>query len=329
MCLFVPSSETVKVYIMKRIITIVMLTAGLLQGFSQEVSADDRSPQRQVADTNDNVRVAIGKDLFILEDTQEATNLRVGDRGIKVLESLEGGSPKVEFEYYGKNETFCEDEEKQESAEKRRKQFRGHWSGIEVGFNNYTFDNKTLTLPADISYMALHSGKSRNLNLNFGQLSIGLARHVGFVTGLGVTWNNYRFDGNNNIQKGTDGRIEMLDPGEPLKKSKLSTFYLRVPLLLEFQIPTDHRRLNLSAGPIGALKLGSYSSMVFENDDKVKSDDDFNLNLLRYGVTARIGYENFNFYGTYYFTPMFKTGLGPAGNDLFPVEIGFAFTIDD
>jgi len=329
MCLFVPSSETVKVYIMKRIITIVMLTAGLIQGFSQEVSAEEKRLQKQVADTNDNVKVAIGKDLFVIEDTQEATNLRVGDRGVKILESLEGERPKVEFEYYGKNESVFDEEDNKESAERRRKQFRGHWSGIEVGFNNLTFDNKTLTLPSDINYMTLHSGKSRNLNLNFGQLSIGLSRHVGFVTGLGVAWNNYRFDGNNNIQKGTLGIIEILDPGENLKKSKLSTFYLRVPLLLEFQIPTDHSRLNLSAGPVGALKLGSYSSMVFENDDKVKSDDDFNLNLLRYGVTARIGYENFNIYGTYYFTPMFKTGMGPGGYDLFPVEIGFAFTIDD
>ena len=69
--------------------------------------------------------------------------------------------------------------------------------------------------------------------------------------------------------------------------------------------------------------------MVFEDDDKVKSDDDFNLNMLRYGATARIGYENFNIYGTYYFTPLFKTDMGPGGIDLFPFEIGIAFTIDD
>jgi len=309
-----------------------MLAAGLLPGFSQEISAEDKSPQKQVADTNDNARVAIGKDLFVIENNQEATNLRVGDRGVKILESLEGSGSKVEFEYYGKNDAVCDEQEKEESPAKKRSKFKGHWAGLEVGFNNYTFDNKTLTLPSDIDYMALHSGKSRNLNFNFGQLSIGLARHVGFVTGLGIGWNNYRFDGNNNIQKAADGTIEILDPGEVLKKSKLGTFYVKLPFLLEFQIPTDHKRLNISAGPIGAVKLGSYSSMVFEDDDKIKSDDDFNLNLLRYGVTARIGYENFNFYGTYYFTPMFKTGLGPEGPgsvDLFPFEIGIAFTIDD
>ena len=317
---------------MKRIIAIVMLAAGLIPGFSQEVSAEDKSPQKQVADTNDNARVAIGKDLFVIENNQEATNLRVGDRGVKILESLEGSGSKVEFEYYGKDKAVFDEQEKEESPAKKRSKFKGHWAGIELGLNNYTFDNKTITLPSDIDYMALHSGKSRNLNLNFGQLSIGLSRHVGFVTGLGLGWNNYRFDGNNNIQK-IDGTIDILEPvlgpGESLKKSKLSTLYLKIPFLLEFQIPTDHKRLNISAGAVGAVKLGSYSVMVFADDHKVKSDGDFNLNLFRYGATARIGYENFNFYGTYYFTPMFKTDMGPGGVDLFPFEIGIAFTIDD
>jgi hypothetical protein len=205
---------------------------------------------------------------------------------------------------------------------------------LELGLNNYVTGNYDLTLPDEINYMSIHSSKSRNINLNLGQLSIGLGRHIGFVTGLGIGWNNYRFNGDNNIIKNVDGDIAELErevyyPDQVLKKSKLSTFFLKVPFLLEFQIPTDHDRLNISAGPIGAVKLGSYSVMVFENDDKVKSNDDFNLNLLRYGVTARIGYENFNVYGTYYFTPLFKTNMGPGGIDLFPFEIGIAFTIDD
>jgi hypothetical protein len=67
--------------------------------------------------------------------------------------------------------------------------------------------------------------------------------------------------------------------------------------------------------------------MEFENGDKVKSDGDFSLNMLRYGATARIGYENLEIYGTYYITPLFKHGKGPGGVDLFPFEIGLAFSI--
>jgi len=68
--------------------------------------------------------------------------------------------------------------------------------------------------------------------------------------------------------------------------------------------------------------------MVYEDGDKVKSDDDFSLNMLRYGATARVGFENINITGTYYLTPLFKTGKGPGGIDLYPFEIGLAFTID-
>jgi len=234
----------------------------------------------------------------------------------------------------GSDEPACDEDEKQDSPARKRSHFKGHWGGFEIGLNNYFTDNYDFTIPTEIKYMSLHSGKSRNFNLNFGQLSIGLARHLGFVTGLGIGWNNYMFAGDNNIIKNADGDIVELErenyyPDQTLKKSKFSTFYLKLPVLFEVQIPTDHQRLNLSAGPIGALKLGSYSVMLFENDDKIKSDDDFNLNLFRYGVTARIGYENFNIYGTYYFTPLFKTNMGPGGVDLYPFEIGIAFTIDN
>lgn len=233
----------------------------------------------------------------------------------------------------------CDEDEKQDSPAKKRSHFKGHWGGIEIGLNNYVTDNYDLTIPTEINYMSLHSAKSRNVNLNFGQLSIGLSRHVGFVTGLGIGWNNYIFAGDNNIIKNADGNIIELErdiyyPDQTLNKSKFSTFYLKIPLLFEVQIPTDHQRLNISAGPVGALKLGSYSVMRFDNDDKIKSDDDFNLNLFRYGATARIGYENFNIYATYYFTPLFKANKGPGiaegiGNvDLFPFEIGIAFSID-
>lgn len=307
----------------------MMLAAGLLQCFSQEVSAEKKSQQKQVADTNENVKVVIGQDRLVVEGTQDATNIRIGDHGVKILESLEGTGSKVEFKNYGTDEAAFDQDEQKDSPAKKRTRFKGHWAGIELGLNNYLTEDHKFELPDAIDdYMTLNSSKSRNASLNFGQLSIGLARHVGFVTGLGLSWNNYMFDSDYNIMKDTDGNIVMRDPEDLLKKSKLTTLYLKVPLVLEFQIPTDHKRLNVSAGAIGAVKLASYTVMIFEDDHKVKSDGDFNLNLLRYGATARIGYENFTLYGTYYLTPLFKTGKGPGAVDLYPFEIGIAFTID-
>lgn len=219
-------------------------------------------------------------------------------------------------------------DDREEEHARSRMRFKGHWTGLELGFNNYVTSENSLSLPPAIDYMTLHSGKSSNFNLNFVQLSLGMSRHFGIVTGLGITWNNYRFDGNNNITKGANGMIVKLDPGDLLEKSKLATIFLDLPILLELQIPADDHHLNIAAGPIWALKLRSHSKMVFENEDVVKDNGDFSLNMLRYGATARIGYKNFQIYGTYYWTPLFETSKTPGGYNLYPCEIGLAFTFN-
>ena len=340
---FVIAAETFKSRSMKRTGIILLLTAFLLQGFSQGEASVKREPlpEKAVTDTNDLTRVIIGKELFVVEDDEEATNIKVGNRGITILESLEEGESRINFEKYEKEEENTieesngefeyyrdQDEDKEDERAPRRSHFRGHWSAFEAGLNNYLTSDNSLTLPGEIDYMTLHSSKSMNFNFNFSQISLGFTRHFGIVTGLGVRWNNYRFDGNNNIQKGVDGIIEMLVPGDILKKSKLSTVYLSLPLLLELQIPADYHRLNIAFGPIGAVKLYSVSKMVYEDGDKVTSDSDFSLNMLRYGATARIGFENFHLYGTYYLTPLFKPGKSPGGVELYPFEVGVAFTVN-
>ena len=220
-------------------------------------------------------------------------------------------------------------EEKESKHHRSGERFKGHWAGLEFGFNNYVTSQNTLDLPSDINYMSLNSGISNNFNLNFGQLSIGFTRHIGIVTGLGINWNNYKFDGNFNIQKLSDGTIDSISPAGKLKRTKLATIYMTLPVMLEFQVPVDHHHLNVAAGLIGAIKLGSHTRMQFENGPDIKKYSDYSLNLLRYGATARIGYQNFQIYGTYYATPLFQAGKGPGGYDLFPFEIGFACTFHD
>lgn len=309
----------------------VMLIAIWLQVSGQENRNETRSENRLAiaSDTNENTKVVIGKDMFSIEESKDAVKVRVGNRGLNILESLEG--PKIKFERYTRDDSSYQEDEKDREASraKFRSGFKGHWSGIEFGFNNYLTAGRSMVMPEDIYYMTLNSGKSNNFNLNIAQQSLGLARHAGIVTGLGINWNNYRFDGNNNIIKNNIGVIETDSINAQLEKSKFTTVYLNLPLMLEIQIPADNHHINLAGGFIGSLKIGSYTKMVFQNGDKVKSHGDLSLNLLRYGLTARMGYGNFQIYSTYYMTPLYKTGKGPGGYDLYPFEIGFAFTFKD
>jgi len=317
---------------MKRtgIILLLLMVVLRLSALEQVKEKGAENQTTVVCDSDSTAKVVIGDDLFKIENSKEAIRLKAGDRGINILESLEGGHPKVSFENYSrKKNDEGDDDDKENRWAARRQRFTGHWAGLELGFNNLMTANNSLTMPSDINYMTMHSGKSVNFNLNFAQLSIGVARHAGFVTGLGLNWNNYRFDGNFNIQKRADGTIDSLSPLGTLKKSKLATIYLTMPLLFEVQVPANHNRIHLAAGVIGAAKLGSHSRMVFEDGQDIKSYSDFSLNMLRYGATARIGYQNLHFYGTYYMTPLFKSGLGPGGYDLFPFEIGLSLTFPD
>jgi hypothetical protein len=317
-----------KKIVMKKIGISLLLTATLLFGLNQYISADIQSEpiENKSVNADLNTKVTIGPDLLSVEGNDSSLNLRVGNRGLNMLESLEG--PKVKFEKYSRKEERRQEENEQKEV-RHRTRFKGHWSGLELGFNNYLTSDRSLVLPTDIDYMSINSSKSINFNLNFTQLSLGLSQHIGFVTGLGVNFNNYRFNGNNNIQKGVNGEIEILDPESQLKKSKLATIYLNLPFLLEIQIPADNNHIHLAAGPIGAVRIGSHTKMVHEDGPTVKADGDFSLNMLRYGGTARVGFGSFQLYGTYYLTPLFQEGKSPENVDLYPFEIGIALTFND
>jgi hypothetical protein len=314
--------------IMKKIGIIISLIVLIILGSGQKLSAlyQDDKKQAQNENSDRNTKVSIGKNLFSVEEGDSTLNIRLGNRELRILESLEGA--KLNFEKIIPDEDWDQDKNEEHQA-RRANRFRGHWTGIEFGFNNYLAPDKGFSMPDNISYMTLHSSKSTNFNINFAQLNLGLSRHFGFVTGLGLNWNNYRFDGNNNIMKGINGVIEELDPGAELEKSKLATVYLTLPFILELQIPANSNHLDIAAGPIGAVKLGSHSKMVYEDGQKVKSNGDFSLNMLRCGATGRVGYGNFQIYGTYYMTPLFQSGKGPALANLYPFEIGIAFTFNN
>jgi hypothetical protein len=316
---------------MKKTGIIILLTAIIMYGFCLKVSADNQYSEKQgpAANKNESTKMTVGKDLPGISENDSSLNLKTGNKGLTILESLESmdGSTFSFNKCSHKNDYYNEDNENEHT--RKRSRFRGHWTGIEFGFNNYVTTDMNTVMPSDIYYMSLNSGKSSSFNLNFAQESFGFTRYIGLVTGLGINWNNYRFDNNNNIMKGENGVIEELRPDAQLEKSKLTTVYMTVPLIFEFHIPADHHHLNIGAGIIGAIKLGSHSKMVFEDGNKIKSFSDFNLSLLRYGPTVRIGYQNLQLYATYYETPLFKPGKSPGGYDLHPFEIGIALTFND
>ena len=338
---------------MKRNSILILAAALICQAFtlqSREITVIEKK-QIITEDTSDNVTIIIGNDLFRFDGNDSLVIIRMGDRGLNIQDSPDG--KKVDIEKYDTELRDLEESDKDRNREtysnsnknkdrewnqeweqqeryKGARNFRGHWAGLEAGFNNY-LHIEAMTLPEEISYMSLNTSRSNCFNLNFSQVNIGFSRHIGLVTGIGVNWNIYRFEGMNSITVGNDGTITALIPVEtvPLKKSKFNTLYLNFPLMFEVQIPAGYSRLNIAAGVIGGVKLNAWTKLVYDDGEKVRANGDYNLNLLRGGVTARIGYGNFMIYGSYYLTPWFQDLKGPNGYNLEPFEIGLAFTFND
>ncbi len=210
-----------------------------------------------------------------------------------------------------------------------RTRFSGNWSGLELGYNGYLMPDGSLDITGEAEFMRLNEGKSVNFNLNFCQIDIGITRHLGFVTGMGLHFSNYRFAGNNNITVSDEGNIVPSYPSDDInyEKTKLVTKYLTAPLFLELQIPTSsRRRVNVAAGVVGGLKVGDHTKVVYRQNgrQKLKDRGDFNLNRFRYGYTIRAGYGSLQLYGTRYETPLFRENRGP---ELYPYEAGISWTI--
>ncbi len=322
---------------MKKYIAPVIIILMICQSFT--VSSKDLGQTLCIisdqADTNDKMSVIVGNDFFRIDENDSSLSVRIGKRGLNILETLEG--KKVDIEKIEKQTEvpseevhyFNKDEEHDYFMKARH--FRGHWAGLEAGFNNYNHV-ASMALPDQIDYMSLDANNSMSLNLNLSQLNIGFGRRVGIVTGLGLNWNNYRFHNLNSIKVNDEGVIEEFTPTStiPVKRSKFSTLYMNVPVLFEIQIPAGYSNsLNVAAGFIGGIKLNAWTKLVFENGEKSRKNGDYNLNLLRGGATARIGYKNFMIYGTYYLTSWFQESKGPNGYNLEPFEIGLAFTFND
>jgi hypothetical protein len=267
--------------------------------------------------TDDTTRVKIGE-VITVEDTDDETVIRIGHRGIRIIE--DGNDAEIRFE----------DDREAMYAEHPGRAFRGHLGGIEFGFNNYS-TGKWGASPVPVEqYFDLNSSKSTVFNLCMFPVSLGFSRHIGLVTTLGISWNGYIFDEGNTIAVDGEGLVQPVFPESGVvKKSKLSTTYAFLPVMLEVQLPvSDNKTINIGAGMIGAIKLGSHTKVVYETEGvhREKTRDDFNLNLLRYGATARVGYEMVQVYGTCYLSPLFEKGKGP---ELYPYEVGIALTFNN
>ncbi|TLX76993.1 hypothetical protein E9993_04725 [Labilibacter sediminis] len=257
--------------------------------------------------------------IIVDEDSEGQKVIKVFGSNMEITK--DGSSTQISFQ----KET---EKEWEKSKKKVGRRFKGHYQGVDLGFNSYVTKSGNLSLPAEYSYLDLNSGKSIEFSINALQQNISFSKkgNVGMYTGLGLTYNNYRYSNATIPVVDEEGNLVPQDIEGTLNKNKLTTAYLTAPLMFELQFSRKHRNgFYVAAGAIGAYRIGSHTKIVTMNEgnkSKDKQRGSFTLKDFRYGAHVRLGYRAINIYGTYYMSPMFDTNKAP---ELYPISVGLSF----
>ncbi len=163
--------------------------------------------------------------------------------------------------------------------------------------------------------MDLNMSKSLSFTWNILTFSSSLTRDnsLGVTMGVGLASNDYTFEETSAFAK--IGRAIHPVPTDGLKKAKLHTFALHLPVALEVN---PSRSFFFSVGGYVDLMLKSHLKWKFP---KEKLNNPY-TNFLQAGLTARIGFKNAYLFGNYALVEMFDGGQGPA---LSPYTFGIGF----
>ena len=188
--------------------------------------------------------------------------------------------------------------------QKNKKTLNPHWSGMGMGFMNYSSGN----IPNGV----LAGSRSHNFSFNF----ISWKKQIShsnwlLVSGIGLDWSRYHFDDNAALTK-IDGitRFELAPDDVKYKDSKLLTYYVTFPLLLEYQISDFH----VSGGIVAYFKYYSKSQVKFKNETgthKPSMGRDLNIRPVDWRLRGQVGIGCVSLYALYAPWSMFKANKGP------------------
>ncbi|MCS7073171.1 MAG: outer membrane beta-barrel protein, partial [Bacteroidia bacterium] len=181
------------------------------------------------------------------------------------------------------------------------------WLGLGLGMGTW-LSNGSFTLPPENDQFNWNIAKSIHVHWQITRMKVSLSKQVRLITGLGIEWQNYRFQKNTSLRTLPD-RLQVFQDSVHFSKNKLTTQSLHIPILLQFQTKVNESNsFRVAAGGYANFLLDSWTKQVSSERGTVKYSDNFNLNRFTFGLTARIGYGAFNVYINYSLAPVFAKG---------------------
>ena len=174
---------------------------------------------------------------------------------------------------------------------------------IYLGFNGFSG-----TLPAGYDFRPVGS---RFVALAWQtRIPLAVSRNTKFrlLTGPEVAWNNFMFEGRNTLAE-QNGQLVVEPATVDLRKSKLVMAQLNLPLMLNMSFKSG---FNLSVGGYAGIRLDSYTKVKPEGGSAVRTHNTYNLNAVRWGYAAELGYRGHaKLFGRYEPNSPFRAGQGP------------------
>ena len=190
-----------------------------------------------------------------------------------------------------------------------------HWAGIGWGFANIADQNLKMN---NIHGISLKSESSNEFFVNLIEKILPVYRNTfGLTTGIGFDWHNYFMDMNTHLVE-VDGitNVYAAPSGVNYEYSRLRTFHITVPLMLEWQ-PTFGRnhKFYMSAGVIGGVNTFASFKVNYKDADgnsitKVEGKG-LNVAPLSLDFSGQIGYGAWSVFAKYSPFSIFQSGKGP------------------
>lgn len=281
------------------------------------------------------------------DNYSDSVKVKVGGIKVEVYE----GDDSVRV-VVGTRELLVDDNGNVKFNRCKKQKFNGHWAGFDLGLNGFLNTDGNQSFIPEYEYLDLEMTKSIAANLNFFEQNVAFSKNQkwGMVTGLGLEWHNYRFSKDTRLNSETSNLIGYIDDGISLRKNKLTTFYLTVPLIFEFQTNSHQKKnsFHIGAGMVAGARLSSHTKKYYDERNKefgltlynsetkqyeevpavtmtspdyskAKDFDDYFIQPFKFDATVRIGWGFINLYATYSVNEMFKTSKGP---EVYPWAIG-------
>jgi hypothetical protein len=283
---------------------------GIVEGIGEEIEKNvqvfvDENGNQQIIrieteneNDGDTTEVKLkGRKVIIIKDN-DGTHVSVKKKGSE--EHGEGHG-----EGHGGDDECCE----------KRKAVDVEPFALDLGLNNYMTDGKLAKISDP--RLQLNAWRSVDVNCYFAPTRVALTNNgkVNLKTAISLDMNNLMFNNDSSyLTKNPTDYLSFTKVEQPLQKNKLLATYVQLPLLLNFQTNPgkESKNVSFSIGGYAGYLLGSRAKHITADGDKVHDSGDYNLNPIKYGLTARLDFRWFDFYVNYNLSPLFEDKKGPT-----------------